>query len=514
MNIEHLRQNLVVSCQPVPGGPMDRAEMVTAFALAATKGGASALRIESVDYVRAVRQATETLIIGIVKRDLDGSLVRITPYIADAIALAKAGAQIVAFDATLRLRPDPISDIIAAIHANGALAMADCSSVEDARAALAAGADCVGSTLSGYVGGPVPDEPDFELISGLRELTPYVIAEGRIKTPQQAVEALRRGAFSVVVGSAITRTEHVTSWFKQALAAEPVSVGTEPDKAVLSIDIGGTKTMACLVRDGRVIEETQFPTDRNLGPDGWIDTIATKVAEWSGYGHVAAAVTGIIVDGNWEALNPTTLNLPNSYPLIDKLRDTFGVAAMAVNDAQCAAWGEYRFGAGAQEDMVFLTISTGIGGGIVVNGRLLQGTAGHFGLFQGYFECSHQPLEDSISGHWMSAEARKSGYDLAAPEIFAAARSGAPWASYIIAISARRVAMLCQNIQLALDPKRIVIGGGIGLAEGYIDQIRSTFTFPKISLRPTLVRADLGRHAGVIGAADLAIAPSSSFIGG
>ncbi|CAN7636734.1 putative N-acetylmannosamine-6-phosphate 2-epimerase [Phyllobacterium sp. LjRoot231] len=491
---------------------MDRAEMVTAFALAAVAGGASALRIESVDCVRAVRQATNVPIIGIVKKDLETSPVRITPHVTDAVALAKAGAQIVAFDATRRQRPDTVSDIIAAIHANGALAMADCSMVEDGRAALAAGADCVGSTLSGYTGGPVPDEPDFDLIAGLRELTPYVIAEGRIRTPEQAAEALRRGAFSVVVGSAITRTEHVTSWFKQAIDAK---AARQAGKAVLAIDIGGTKTMACLVKDGKVIEELLFPTDQSLGPDGWIDAIAAGVANWRGsYDQIAAAVTGIVVDGNWEALNPATLNLPDSYPLIDKLRDTFGVAAIAVNDAQCAAWGEYRFGAGAQQDMVFLTISTGIGGGIVVNGRLLQGTAGHFGLFQGYFECSHRPLEDSISGHWMSAEACKAGYDVEAPEIFAAARSGAPWASHIIAISARRLAMLCQNIQLALDPKRIVIGGGIGLAEGYIDQVRSAFTFPKISLRPTLGSAGLGRHAGVIGAADLSIAQSSSIIGG
>ena len=512
MKIGDLERSLIVSCQPVSGGPMDRAEMVTAFALAAVAGGASALRIESVEYVRTVRQATDAPIIGIVKKDLEKSPVRITPYVADAVALARAGAQIVAFDATLRPRPDTVADIIAAIHANGALAMADCSTVEDGRAALAAGADCVGSTLSGYTGGPVPDTPDFELITGLRKLTPYVIAEGRIRTPEQATEALHRGAFSVVVGSAITRTEHVTSWFRQAIDAEPA---TATNDTVLAIDIGGTKTMACLVKGSKVIEEMQFATDHNLGPDGWIDAVGTKVSGWRGaYGRVAAAVTGIVVDGNWEALNPATLNLPASYPLIDKLRDAFGVDAIAINDAQCAAWGEYRFGAGRQQDMVFLTISTGIGGGIVINGRLLQGTAGHFGLFQGYFECSHRPLEDSISGHWMSAEACKAGYDVEAPEIFAAARSGAPWASHIIAISARRLAMLCQNIQLALDPKCIVIGGGIGLAEGYIEQVRGAFTFPKISLRPTLVSAGLGRHAGVIGAADLAIAQSSSIIGG
>jgi len=135
-------------------------------------------------------------------------------------------------------------------------------------------------------------------------------------------------------------------------------------KSIPAIDIGGTKTMACLVKDGKVIEELQFPTGRSLGPDGWIDAIAAGVTNWQGsYHKVAAAVTGIVVDGNWETLNPATLNLPASYPLIDKLRDTFGVMAFAVNDAQCAAWAQYRFGAGAQQDMVFLTVSTGIGGG-------------------------------------------------------------------------------------------------------------------------------------------------------
>ncbi|MBB3238423.1 putative N-acetylmannosamine-6-phosphate 2-epimerase [Phyllobacterium endophyticum] len=511
MKIGDLKGKLIVSCQPVPGGPMDDARMVTAFALAAVAGGASALRIESLDYVRAVRAATDVPIIGIVKKDLETSPVRITPHVADAVALARAGAQIVAFDATLRSRPDTIANIIAAIHANGALAMADCSSVEDGLAALKAGADCVGSTLSGYTGGPVPDEPDFDLITQLHDLTPHVIAEGRIRTPEQAIVALRRGASSVVVGSAITRTEHVTSWFKQAIAAETAN---KASKGVLAIDIGGTKTLACLVKDGKIARELHFPTDHTLGPDGWVEAVAATTLGWKGlYDRVAAAVTGIVVDGHWAALNPATLKLPASYALADKLRDTFGVSATAFNDAQSAAWGEHRFGAGAREDMVFLTISTGIGGGIVLNGRLLQGTAGHFGLFQGYFECSNRPLEDSVSGHWMNGEARKAGFDLEAREIFAAARSGAPWASHIISISAKRAAMLCQNIQLALDPRRIIIGGGIGLAEGYIDQVRSAFTFPALSLRPTLVPAGLGRHAGVIGAADL-VAQSRSIPGG
>ena len=196
---------------------MDRADIVCAFALAALDGGAAALRIESVAYVRAVRDVTDAPIIGLVKRDLTDSPVRITPHPEDVTALAAAGADIIAFDATDRPRPASIADLVAAIRKAGSIAMADCSRTADATAALAAGADIVGSTLSGYAGGPTPEGPDYDLLEDLRRLTPRVVAEGRIRTPDDAARALEHGAWCVVVGSAITRTEHVTSWFVDAL---------------------------------------------------------------------------------------------------------------------------------------------------------------------------------------------------------------------------------------------------------------------------------------------------------
>lgn len=219
MHLPDLDRKLIVSCQPVPGGALDRPEIVAAFALAALDGGASGLRIESVRYVEAVRGATRAPIIGLVKRDLADSPVRITPTVAEAVALARAGADIVAFDATRRTRPDSVTDLVRAIHDAGALAMADCSDERDAEEALAAGADIVGSTLSGYTGGPEPVDPDIALIARLRRLTPHVVAEGRIRTPDQAAAALAAGAFCVVVGSAITRPEHATSWFVAAMGA-------------------------------------------------------------------------------------------------------------------------------------------------------------------------------------------------------------------------------------------------------------------------------------------------------
>lgn len=505
-----LERCLIVSCQPVPGGPMDSAEMVVGFALAALSVGAAALRIESVHYVQAVRAATTAPIIGIVKRDLPDSPVRITPFVADAEALADAGADIVAFDATLRSRPDSVERLIAAVHARGKLAMADCSSLADAQAALALGVDFVGTTLSGYVGGQEPIAPDLALIAEMAALTPYVIAEGRIRTPDQAAAAIRAGAHAVVVGSAITRTEHATAWFKDAIDA--ASVESAAPETVLAIDIGGTKILATLVRAGEVIAETTLATPRDRHPDEWIAELVERVRLWHGqFRRIGIAVTGLVTDGHWSALNPATLSIPDNYPLVARMEAAFGMPVIAVNDAQAAAWGEHRFGAGAASDIVFLTISTGVGGGVVLNGRPLLGLAGHFGLIRGPSNGA-APIEDGVSGRWMAEQARRAGKAVEAPAIFAAAAAGEGWATAILSESARKVALLCADIQLMFDPARIVIGGGIGLAEGYLDLVRAALPPTPPRLVPVLVRAHLGPQAGAIGVADMATDKPSSAV--
>ncbi len=217
LDMQALKNGLIVSCQPVKGGAMDNAVMVVGFALAALDGGAAGLRIESADYVRAVRGATDKPIIGLIKRDLDDTPVRITPWLEDVDALAAAGADIIAYDATQRIRPTDTRTLVDRIHAHDRIAMADCSIISDAAQALAEGAEIIGTTLAGYTGPVEPTEPDFALITAASKLTPHVIAEGNVRTPEQASKALASGAFMVVVGSAITRPEHVTSWFRAAL---------------------------------------------------------------------------------------------------------------------------------------------------------------------------------------------------------------------------------------------------------------------------------------------------------
>lgn len=216
--LERLHGHLVVSCQPVEGGPLDSVDCAVAMVEAAVAGGARGVRLEGVETVAAAASRLSVPIIGIVKRDIADSPVRITAHAADVESLAAAGARIIAVDATDRTRPEPVADLLAAIRAAGRLAMADCATFAEGVAAAEMGFDIVGSTLSGYTGGPEPALPDYDLVAQLAGRGFRVMAEGRIKTPAQAATALAHGAWSVTVGSAITRVEHITGWFAEAMA--------------------------------------------------------------------------------------------------------------------------------------------------------------------------------------------------------------------------------------------------------------------------------------------------------
>lgn len=209
-----------MSCQPIANGPMDSIAIITAMGLAAEFGDAAGLRIEGVNSVQSVAAASSLPIIGIVKRTLADSPVVITPLIEDVDGLADAGASIIAYDATQRDRPVPTAAIVRRIQDAGLLAMADCARVEDGKQALTEGAHILGTTLSGYAYGELPEHaaPDLNLIKEFAAMNSFVIAEGRFRTPAEAAEAIKHGADSVVVGSAITRIERITSWFSEAIA--------------------------------------------------------------------------------------------------------------------------------------------------------------------------------------------------------------------------------------------------------------------------------------------------------
>ena len=212
-----IKNGLIASCQPVDDGPMDKPEIVAAMAQASVAGGAAGLRIEGVDNLKATRPLVNIPIIGIVKRDLPDSPVRITPFLQDIEELAAAGADIIAIDGTDRVRPVDIESAVKKIRELGCLSMADCSNLAEGLYCQKLGADIIGSTMSGYTGGPVQTEPDYQLVKDLKAAGCYVMAEGRYNTPELAKTAIEIGADSVTVGSALTRLEHIVSWFADAV---------------------------------------------------------------------------------------------------------------------------------------------------------------------------------------------------------------------------------------------------------------------------------------------------------
>jgi putative N-acetylmannosamine-6-phosphate epimerase len=219
-----LAGGLIVSCQARPDNPLHGPVFMAAMARAAADGGAVGLRLDGPEDIRAARAATTLPIIGLYKRAYGDNPVVITPTFAEAEAVARAGATIIALDATRRHRPDgsAVAQMIARIHASlGLPVLADLADLSDALLAEDAGADAAATTLSGYTDPavPPPDGPDLALVELFAQrLRVPVIAEGRIRTPAQARAALDRGAFAVVAGTAITNPREITRWFVQALA--------------------------------------------------------------------------------------------------------------------------------------------------------------------------------------------------------------------------------------------------------------------------------------------------------
>jgi N-acetylmannosamine-6-phosphate 2-epimerase / N-acetylmannosamine kinase len=274
---------------------------------------------------------------------------------------------------------------------------------------------------------------------------------------------------------------------------------------VLAIDIGGTKILGALVDGVDVREPVQIETPSSGDPAGWLETLLAEGHSWRGrFGCVGAAVTGLVDEGRWSPLNPKTLSIPAQFPIVQTLGRLTGRPAFAANDAQAAAWGEFAHGAGrGAHTCVFLTISTGIGGGVIVNGSLLGGLAGHFGQFRDDSP-DGQVLEDRAAGRWIAETARAQGHALDARGVFEAAKNGQQWADAILGLSARRVATLCANIQLGLEPQKIIIGGSIGLAPGFIEKIAAACADLPQRQQPKLVAAQLEGRAGIVGIAQLA----------
>lgn len=309
--------------------------------------------------------------------------------------------------------------------------------------------------------------------------------------------------------------------------------------ATIGLDIGGTKISAAVVSDDGVVLASVRAQTPATEPDAIVTTCADLVRRLTAEHEVEAV--GVAAAAFVDAARATVRFAPNiawrDAPLRALLEDQLRLPVVIENDANAAAWGEFLYGPARDVDhMVLITIGTGVGGGIVLDGQLMRGAfgiageLGHLRVIPGGVLCgcgNRGCWEQYASGNALVREARSMilaqspvTQDLAArveaepggltgPLITEAAKAGDPTARELLAEVGHWLGVGLANIAAALDPGAFVIGGGVSAAgDLLIAPARETFQrkLAGRGYRPeaTVAAAALGNDAGLIGAADLA----------
>jgi N-acylglucosamine-6-phosphate 2-epimerase len=216
-----LVRGIIVSCQAREDNPLHGPSHMTAMARAAAQGGAVGVRANGPADIRAIKKAVGLPVIGIYKHWRENDDVYITPDMTSARAVAEAGADVVALDATDRPHPEgTAAELIRAIKGElGLPVFADIATRQEGMRAAEAGADYVATTLAGYTSYTRHTiDPDLKLLGDLVHAVDVpVIAEGRFWHPEQVENAFALGAFAVVVGTAITNPREITRRFTRAV---------------------------------------------------------------------------------------------------------------------------------------------------------------------------------------------------------------------------------------------------------------------------------------------------------
>jgi glucokinase len=288
---------------------------------------------------------------------------------------------------------------------------------------------------------------------------------------------------------------------------------------IAGIDLGGSLVrVAVATPEGTIVGIAKAATAELGGPSGmvaWSRANAERLAEGA-----AIEVVGIGVPGPSDPLTGVLVNPPNlsgwpaGLPLGEMLREVFGVPVHLENDANVAAVAEHKRGAGqGVRNLVYVTWSTGIGAGLVLDGHLYSGTHGSAG------ELGHMVLDPNgplcFCGMRGCVEAYASGHSIAtragrpAAEVFRAADAGDAEAAGIVEQAARMVGLGLLNLTNLVDPEVIVMGGGITqswkLVEGWLGEAILASPFVTPNRRPRIVRSKLGAEVGLVGAVEWAI---------
>lgn len=282
------------------------------------------------------------------------------------------------------------------------------------------------------------------------------------------------------------------------------------------IDLGGTQVRVALARsDGQLLKTIRTRTHLLATPQALVEWAAEEIERHRGKEKVRSitiAAPGPIDLKRGVLVNPPNLPWQNA-PLAAMMSRATGAKVLLANDADMAGLGEFHHGAGrGTRNMVYITWSTGVGGGLIIDGKLHRGAHGTAGEVGHMVIDPNGPLDNC--GQRGCLEAFASGTALAretghpAADLFAAAARGDRHARMVVERAARYMGIALISLTNALDPEMFVIGGGVSRSWGLVqptmlETLRSS-PFIKAARRPRLRRARLGDRAGQVGAVEWA----------
>ncbi|MBU5593487.1 ROK family protein [Clostridium sp. MSJ-4] len=312
-------------------------------------------------------------------------------------------------------------------------------------------------------------------------------------------------------------------------------------KYLIGIDLGGTKIAGAITDlEGNIIKENTLPTKAEEGEKSVLGRIIEVIQDLiisSGKTVDDIKAIGIGSPGPLDSKKGIIITTPNipfkNFDILTPIKEKFNVPAFLDNDANVAAIGEHMLGAGRNtENMIYVTVSTGVGGGAIINGRLYRGNTcnalevGHTTLLPDGPRCNcgnYGCLEALSSGTAIAKRAKEaveSGRDttlshyetITSYEVFKEAAKGDSVARHIIDTSLEYLGIGIANIITSFDPEMIVIGGGVTKAGRIIfDRIQEVVgkrCFEAMAASCKIVPAALGEKAGVMGAVALAMTES------
>ncbi|KXT75112.1 Glucokinase [Streptococcus sp. DD10] len=316
-------------------------------------------------------------------------------------------------------------------------------------------------------------------------------------------------------------------------------------KKIIGVDLGGTSIkFAILTTEGEVQEKWSIKTnildegshivdDIIISIQHRLELLALPTTDFKGIGMGSP---GVVDRENGTVIGAYNLNWKTLQPVKEKIENSLGIPFFIDNDANVAALGERWMGAGEnQPDVVFMTLGTGVGGGIVAEGRLLHGVSGAAGElghitvdFEQPFACTcgkkgcletvasatgivnlTRRYADEYAGDAILKQRIDNGEDVTAKDVFDLAKENDPLALIVYRNFSRYLGVACANIGSTLNPSTIVIGGGVSAAGDFLlkglQEVFDENTFPQVRTSTKLALATLGNDAGVIGAASLVL---------